>query len=248
MAKDSPWFKFFTGEWANGSITLENYSVQGVFINVCCFYWSKQGDVTRKQLEKKIRSNKELNILFDEEILKIENEKVTINFLDSQIVEREKRSKQSSDAGKISAAKRAEKKQHPFNDRSTPVEISFNENPTIKNKSKKESKSKSKKDINKEEIVFFPNDILLDEKYKQFLNFRKEIKKAITPSSIELNKKKLMNLANQDGNKAIEIIEQSIANGWQGFFELQTNNNLNKGKQTESFSEKFFKGTNPELY
>ena len=57
-----------------------------------------------------------------------------------------------------------------------------------------------------------------------------------------------MNLANQDGNKAIEIIEQSIANGWQGFFELQTNNNLKNGKQTESFSQKFFKGTNPEIY
>ena len=52
MAKESPWFKFFTGEWANGSITLESYAAQGVFINVCCFYWSKQGDVTKKQLEK----------------------------------------------------------------------------------------------------------------------------------------------------------------------------------------------------
>ena len=40
MAEKLPYFKFFTGEWANGSITLESFAVQGVFINVCCFYWS----------------------------------------------------------------------------------------------------------------------------------------------------------------------------------------------------------------
>jgi hypothetical protein len=65
----------------------------------------------------------------------------------------------------------------------------------------------------------------------------------VLQSSLEANKKKLMKMSDENPNTAIEIIEQSIANGWQGFFELKTNNNLNNGKQTESFNEKFFKGS-----
>jgi len=239
MAKESPWYKFFTGEWANGSITLESYAVQGVFINACCFYWSKQGDVTRKQLEKKIRSKKEINVLFEEEILKTNGQYIVIDFLDNQMVERVERSKQASDAGKKSAKKRAEKLQRESNDRSTPVDVSFNENPTNKNKNKKEKENKS----NKEQEVFFPNDILLNEKYIEFLNFRKESKKPVLKSSLEANKKKLMKMAAENPSTAIEIIDQSIANGWQGFFELKTNNNLNNGKQEQSFTDKFFKGS-----
>jgi hypothetical protein len=157
------------------------------------------------------------------------------------MVERVERSKQASDAGKKSAKKRAEKLQRESNDRSTPVEISFNENPTNKNKSKNKSKKENKS--NKEQEVFFPNDVLLNEKYIEFLNFRKESKKPVLQSSLEANKKKLMKMSDENPNTAIEIIEQSIANGWQGFFELKTNNNLNNGKQTESFNEKFFKGS-----
>jgi len=223
MAKESPWFKFFTGEWANGSITLESYAAQGVFINVCCFYWSKQGDVTRKQLEKKIRSKKELNILFDEGILKTEEQYVVIEFLDNQMIERVEKSKQASEAGKKSAKLRAEKAEQKSNARSTPVEIPFNENPTNKNKSKKENKNKSNKEV--KEVVYFPNDIILNEKYMEYLNFRKESKKPIVNSSVEANKKKLMKLAAQNSNIAIEILEQSIANGWMGLFELKTNIN-----------------------
>ena len=46
MAKEIPYFKFFTGEWANGDITAENYKTQGVFINICAIYWTKEGRVS----------------------------------------------------------------------------------------------------------------------------------------------------------------------------------------------------------
>lgn len=246
MAKESPWYKFFTGEWANGSITLESYAVQGVFINACCFYWSKQGDVTRKQLEKKIRSKKEIDVLFEEEILKTNGQYIVIDFLDNQMVERVERSKQASDAGKKSAKKRAEKLQRESNDRSTPVDVSFNENPTNKNKSKNKSKKENKS--NKEQEVFFPNDILLNEKYIEFLNFRKESKKPVLKSSLEANKKKLMKMAAENPNTAIEIIEQSIANGWQGFFELKTNNNGQQQRVTKVGSINIPDGYDAEVF
>lgn len=142
MAEKLPYFKFFTGEWANGSITLENYSVQGVFINVCCFYWSKQGNVLKTQLEKKIRSKKELRVLFEEEIIKLKDDFVVIEFLDNQMVERDSVSKKNSEAGKESARKRALKKQQALNEKPTGVEITFNGNSTIKNKKREEEEQK----------------------------------------------------------------------------------------------------------
>jgi hypothetical protein len=142
MAEKLPYFKFFTGEWANGSITLESFAVQGVFINVCCFYWSKQGNVLKTQLEKKIRSKKELNVLYEEEIIKLQDDFIVIEFLDNQMVERDSVSKKNSEAGKKSAQKRAEKRQRESNVKATPVEITFNENPTIKNKKREEEEEK----------------------------------------------------------------------------------------------------------
>ncbi|MDR3243271.1 MAG: hypothetical protein LBT79_00820 [Elusimicrobiota bacterium] len=68
--------------------------------------------------------------------------------------------------------------------------------------------------------------ILADSPFKditnKFMNFRKDIKKPF--KSIETLKsflKLLHNLSNGDTNKAAEIIEISIANGWQGIFELK---------------------------
>ncbi len=160
MAKESPWFKFFTGEWANGSITLEDYSIQGVFINACCYYWSNEGQVTEKKLRKKIRSNEELDTLFEEGIIKVEGEKIIIKFLDEQMIEREEQSKKASEAGKKSAAAREARRQQAFNERSTTVKIPLNQNSTNKNKSKKENKNKiidKEEDLKKELFESFWN-------------------------------------------------------------------------------------------
>ena len=40
----------------------------------------------------------------------------------------------------------------------------------------------------------------------------------------------LYNLSNQNHETAIEIIKQSIANGWQGLFQLKTSNNKQRPK------------------
>ena len=56
MAKEIPFFKFFVGEWANGDITAENYKTQGVFINICSIYWTKEGELSEVFLRKKIKA------------------------------------------------------------------------------------------------------------------------------------------------------------------------------------------------
>jgi hypothetical protein len=70
----------------------------------------------------------------------------------------------------------------------------------------------------------------LEDKILEFIAYRKAIKKPIREVSMEAFKKKLIKLGNSNEETMIEILEQSIANGWQGIFELkQTKNN---GKQT----------------
>jgi len=103
MAKDLPYFKFFVSEWSDGDITLEDYSVQGVFINVCAYYWSNGCVVSYEKLCKKFKGcGTELTTLKNANIIKIDGGIVYINFLDEQLGERDKLSKQN----RINALKR----------------------------------------------------------------------------------------------------------------------------------------------
>jgi len=53
MAKELPYFKFFTGEWMKGDITICSMAAQGLFINICTFYWAKKGDLTLTGVEQR---------------------------------------------------------------------------------------------------------------------------------------------------------------------------------------------------
>ncbi len=134
MAKDLPYFKFFVSEWSDGDITLESYEVQGVFINVCSYYWSNGCDVSYSKLIKKFKDcTDSVDVLENEGIIKIEGEMVFINFLDEQLGDRKQTSDNNSKAGKISAEKRRLAKiEQEANKDSTGVEIPLNTNPTIK--------------------------------------------------------------------------------------------------------------------
>ena len=68
----------------------------------------------------------------------------------------------------------------------------------------------------------------LEIKLIEFYNFRKELKKPIVESSKKQFLEKLKTLSNNNESNAIEILNQSIANGWQGIFEIKTIENGNK--------------------
>jgi len=68
---------------------------------------------------------------------------------------------------------------------------------------------------------FFPDD-KLNEAFKDYIENRKNLKKPMTDKAIELALTKLAKLSNGDNDKAIEILNQSILNGWAGLFELKT--------------------------
>lgn len=58
----------------------------------------------------------------------------------------------------------------------------------------------------------------LNRKYLQFLNYRKELKKKCTKTTIDLQVKKL---SIYDPSLAIQMIDKSMENGWAGLFEIK---------------------------
>lgn len=88
-----------------------------------------------------------------------------------------------------------------------------------KNKNKKENKKK-----NKNITAPYVADDDLNSAILSFVEFRNKIKKPMTERAIQLLITKLNKLS-PDINTQIEIINQSILNGWQGIFPL---NNTNK--------------------
>lgn len=81
--------------------------------------------------------------------------------------------------------------------------------PVIQSNTKSESKSES-----------YSGDGRLDEALKEYIKFRKQIKKPMTERAIQLAVKKL-NSMSPDIDEQVAIIEQSLVNGWQGLFPLK---------------------------
>jgi len=74
----------------------------------------------------------------------------------------------------------------------------------------------------------------LEKKIEEFYQFRIKLKKPILEESKEAFIKKLTRLSGNDDEIAIEILDDSIANGWQGIFELKEKPQQNGKQQPES--------------
>ena len=115
-----------------------------------------------------------------------------------------------------------------------PKDSSIN-NSSINNIKKEKEKKKTKKEPTQTEIDEVINAYTSNEELKatliEFVKFRKSIKRVMTTRALELLIKKLDKLSNDDNTK-IEILNESIMNGWNGIFPLKDNstpNNKNKG-------------------
>ena len=141
MAKDLPYFKFFCSEWNDGDITLETFEHQGLFINICSYYWSNECDLHLDKLLKRFRGSDELiDDLITANLFKInEDRTISITFLDEQAKDRGKLCNQNS----INAKKRWEKKRKE-SEKDATASNSHSENNAIK---------KREEEIRKEKII-----------------------------------------------------------------------------------------------
>ena len=101
----------------------------------------------------------------------------------------------------------------------------------------KQKKAKTTKGVERD--VYYPNDELLNDAFKEYVQMRKTIKKPFaTESAIDIAMIKLNKLSGGDSDIAIQILSESVMNSWQGLFPLKDNvNNQNPRKQQVTFSD-----------
>ena len=120
-----------------------------------------------------------------------------------------------------------------------PLENSYE---TIKDKDKDKDKDIS---INKSEIfenLDYPfNSDGFIKKWNEWKEYKKSCHKFCfkSDSSEKLSLNQLSKLSNNLEPIAIEIINQSIANGWKGFFELKTTQNANRIESVVNWANQF---------
>ena len=123
------------------------------------------------------------------------------------------------------------------------LDDTYNEKGAINNKDNNKynyNNNYNKKKILKEKSNFsFP---FCSENFLEVFNeYKKTRKKKMTDYAIKLFMDKLVKLSNNDEDKAIKIIQQSIENGWVGIFELKENGNKNKSYKQPQQNEDDFK-------
>ena len=185
MAKDLPYFKFYSSEWIHGDITLEDLKTQGLFINICSYYWSQECQLSVEKLQKRFKNNKkQIQNLIISEIIYKDLDDIKIKFLDKQWQERET-VKHKNKANGLKGGR--PKKTQSVN---SGLEVA---NQTITNKEEKreEEKRKELKSKPKNDIEFLEAFDVFRKKYQgtkkgnetEFQNFKKKHKdwKAILP-------------------------------------------------------------------
>jgi hypothetical protein len=93
MAKELPYFKFEPAEYLTKDISFCSLSAQGLFINICSYYWQRNCKLTKEQLLKRLNHETELNELISEGVIDLIENNIFIKFLDNQLNEVEIKSK-----------------------------------------------------------------------------------------------------------------------------------------------------------
>ena len=147
MAKELPYFKFEPAEYLTKNISFCSLSAQGLFVNVCSYYWQRNCKLTKEQVLRRLNYETELNELIAEGIIDLKDEFIVIKFLDNQLKEVEEKSKTNSKNGKLGGRpkkpKESEQKPNALNSLSETKGIRED---NIKEDNKREYKIKLEKD------------------------------------------------------------------------------------------------------
>jgi len=142
-----PFYKFQPDRWEFGDISVEPFDIQGLFLNICNYYWKKITDECPKRVAittLKARYNRATDAMFDRLIeigvIKDDNGFAVINFLDEQLEEISEQKEILSNAGKAGANKRWSKNRVAI---TTPLQSQSDGN-SNKDKDKEEDKDKIK--------------------------------------------------------------------------------------------------------
>ena len=203
MAKDLPYYKHFPAEWITGDITLCSMTTQGVFVNLCNYYWNRSCCMSYANAVQRFTEHKKsVDELIEKGIIKTsdnENEKIIIiEFLDEQMQEFENISE-----------KRREAANKRYSTNAVQEQCKSSAKPHNKEKRREEKRKVENYTVNE-----FP--FLGDEKFSGLWNdYLKDRKSKL---SLKGQKASLSNLHEYSLEIAKKAIVTSIANGWTGLF------------------------------
>jgi hypothetical protein len=107
MAKELPYFQFEPAEYLTKDISFCSLSAQGLFINLCAYYWQRGCKITKTQFLKRLNNEKEFTELLEEGVFDLDNDgNISVGFLDIQFMSIEEQQKENSTRGKIGNLKR----------------------------------------------------------------------------------------------------------------------------------------------
>ena len=106
MAKELPYFQFEPAEYLTKDISFCSLSAQGLFINICSYYWQRECKITKTQILRRFNYPDLLDELITENVLTIIGEEIKINFLYEQYYHILEDKKESSNKGIIGNLKR----------------------------------------------------------------------------------------------------------------------------------------------
>jgi|TARA_R110000787_G_scaffold182188_2_gene294144 hypothetical protein len=87
MAKELPYFKFEPSEWDNGNIQMCSFNTRAMFIELCCIYWIRVGDLPYALALQKVCGGNQAPLieLKKHQIIKVDDDFISIRFLDEQL-------------------------------------------------------------------------------------------------------------------------------------------------------------------
>lgn len=214
-----PAFSFYAQDFLTGVMYLTNEE-KGMYITMLCKQWTDKR-IPKKRLGFIIGKgwdnlSEELKSKFVDKGEYIVNERLE--------KERKKKysylKKQSENGKRGGRPKKIEKNKKPNKTQKKPLE---KENEIEDRKQNTENGNKKLEDENKKRLIIFPFDT---QEFKDAWNNWKEYKKTEfnfkfkSLQSEQAQLKKLSNMVSTPED-AISILEQSMANGWKGLFDLQ---------------------------
>jgi len=209
MAKDLPYFKFFCSEWSDGDITLESYEAQGLFINICAYYWSNECVIELSKLKKKFKGFEAIiDEMISSKILKTKGLYVSISFLDEQKIERELKSRQNSE----NITKYWERKR-TLNENDTNVLNPNNESDSIKRR----EEERREEENNKPMVFSFFNSLIGLGANKELVNDWLKVRKNKRATNTETAFKRFIKQYELSGYSLNDVLEKCIEKSWSGF-------------------------------
>lgn len=86
MSKELPYFQFEPAQYLTRDVSFCSLSAQGLFINICSYYWQRDCKLTKEQLLKRLNHTTELDELIKEGVIDCVEGSISVKFLDDQRV------------------------------------------------------------------------------------------------------------------------------------------------------------------